>query len=400
MVEKHSPHPPSMLLLFAMIYAGQMASTIYLPGLPEIARDLDATVSAAQTLVAAYLGAFAFSQLVMGPLSDRFGRRPVVLAGLVLFTLSSVLCILVPTIGTLLAVRFAQAAGACATIVVDRAMIRDTAEGVAAAHAMSWFAIAMAVGPATAPFIGGLLTAWFGWQSTFIATALVGTAVLVFVVFDLEETLPPESRRPPRASELVIGYMRLLGNPVFVGYSMVVALASGSIQTYITAIPIVFLVVMGVSPQAMGAYIMIMPMIFVVATYTSRRLTARLPIDRIILIGVAFSATGGLLQVLFGLWGVTTPYPVIVAVAISNFGTGLVFANCYAQALSTVPPSSAGQASALGGFMHMGWGGILSIIVANMAHTSSLQFGTVQMATTWLAAAMALFLIFAVKRRA
>jgi len=400
MVEKHSPQPPSMLLLFAMIYAGQMASTIYLAGLPEIARDLDATMSAAQSLVAAYLGAFAFSQLVMGPLSDRFGRRPVVLAGLVLFTLSSVLCVLVPTIGTLLAARFAQAAGACATIVVGRAMIRDTAEGVAAAHAMSWFAIAMAVGPATAPFIGGLLTGWFGWQSTFIATALVGTAVLVFVVFDLEETLPPESRRPPRASELLIGYMRLIANPVFIGYSMVVAFASSSIQTYITAIPIVFLVLMGVSPQALGAYIMIMPMVFVVATYISRRLTAFLPIDRIILIGVAFSATGGLLQVLFGLWGVTTPYPVVVATAISNFGTGMVFANCYAQALSTVPPSSAGQASALGGFMHMGWGGILSFAVANMTHTSSLQFGLVQMVTTWLAAAMALFLIFSVKRRA
>jgi DHA1 family bicyclomycin/chloramphenicol resistance-like MFS transporter len=350
--------------------------------------------------VAAYLGAFAFSQLVMGPLSDRFGRRPVVLAGLVLFAVSSVLCVLVPTIGTLLAARFAQAAGACATIVVGRAMIRDTAEGVAAAHAMSWFAIAMAVGPATAPFIGGLLTGWFGWQSTFIATALVGTAVLVFVVFDLEETLPPESRRPPRASELLIGYMRLIANPVFIGYSMVVAFASSSIQTYITAIPIVFLVLMGVSPQALGAYIMIMPMVFVVATYISRRLTAFLPIDRIILIGVAFSATGGLLQVLFGLWGVTTPYPVIVATAISNFGTGMVFANCYAQALSTVPPSSAGQASALGGFMHMGWGGILSFAVANMTHTSSLQFGLVQMVTTWLAAAMALFLIFSVKRRA
>jgi DHA1 family bicyclomycin/chloramphenicol resistance-like MFS transporter len=389
-----------MLLLFAMIYAGQMASTIYLAGLPEIARDLDATMSAAQSLVAAYLGAFAFSPLVMGPLSDRFGRRPVVLAGLVLFAVSSVLCVLVPTIGTLLAARFAQAAGACATIVVGRAMIRDTAEGVAAAHAMSWFAIAMAVGPATAPFIGGLLTGWFGWQSTFIATALVGTAVLVFVVFDLEETLPPESRRPPRASELLIGYMRLIANPVFIGYSMVVAFASSSIQTYITAIPIVFLVLMGVSPQALGAYIMIMPMVFVVATYISRRLTAFLPIDRIILIGVAFSATGGLLQVLFGLWGVTTPYPVIVATAISNFGTGMVFANCYAQALSTVPPSSAGQASALGGFMHMGWGGILSFAVANMTHTSSLQFGLVQMVTTWLAAAMALFLIFSVKRRA
>ena len=399
MAEENRPHPPSMLLLFAMIYAGQLASTIYLPGIPGIARDLETTLSSAQSLVAAYLGAFAFAQLVMGPLSDRFGRRPVVLAGLVLFTVSSVLCVVVPTIGTLLAARFAQAAGACATIVVGRAMIRDTAEGVAAAHAMSWYAIALATGPATAPFIGGFLTAWFGWQSTFIATALVGAGVLLFVVFELEETLPPQSRRPPRASELLIGYLRLAGNPVFVGYSMIVAFASGSIQTYLTAIPVVFLVLMDVSPQAMGAYIMIMPMVFVVATYITRRLSVHLSIDLLILIGVAFSATGGLLQVLFGLWGVTTPYPVLVAIAISNFGTGMVFANCYVQALSTVAPSSAGQASALSGFMHMGWGGVLAFTVAHMTHTSSLQFGLAQMTTTWLAAATALFLIFSVKRR-
>lgn len=389
-----------MPLLFAMIYAGQMATTIYLPGLPGIASDLDTTMSTVQTLVAAYLAAFAVAQLVIGPLSDRFGRRAIVLAGLCLFVVASILCVVVPDIRMLIIARFAQAAGACATIVVGRAMVRDTAEGVAAAQAMSWLAIAMAVGPATAPFIGGLLTAWFGWQSTFVATALVGAAVLVFVVIDLEETLPPASRRPPRAGELLLGYVRLLSMPVFIGYGLIVAFASASIQAYFTAIPIVFIVLMDMSPQALGASIMIMPMIFVVATYVSRRLSVCMPIDRIILIGVACSAAGGLLQLIGGLWGVTTPYPIMTAVAISNFGTGLVFANCYAQAISTVQPSIAGQASALSGFMHMGWGGAFAYGVAHMEHTSSLQLGMAQMTTTWLGGATALILIFVIKRRA
>jgi DHA1 family bicyclomycin/chloramphenicol resistance-like MFS transporter len=143
---------------------------------------------------------------------------------------------------------------------------------------------------------------------------------------------------------------------------------------------------------------MIMPTLYVVATYTSRRLSVRMSIDRIILMGVACSATGGLLQLLFGLWGVTTPYPVLFAFAISNFGTGLVLANCYAMALSTVSPAIAGQASALGGFMHMGWGAVLSFVVAKMEHTSSLQLGIAQIVTTWLAAATAVYLIFAIKR--
>lgn len=398
-MDEDRPRPPSIALIFIMLYAGQLASTIYLPGIPDIARDLDTTVSAAQTMVAAYLAAFALAQLVVGPLSDRFGRRPVVLGALALFTLASVLCAIVPDIGSLLVVRVAQAAGACATIVVGRAMIRDTTEGVAAVQAMSWLAIALGVGPATAPFFGGFLTGWFGWQSTFIATALVGAGVLVFVVFGLQETLPPAMRRPPRPSQLLATYVRLMRNPTFLSYSMIVSFASGAMQAYVTSVPIVFIILMGVSPELFGFYIMMMPTIYVIATYTSRRLSVRVSVDRIILIGVACSAGGGLLQFIFGLWGVTVPYPVLIAFAISNFGTGLVLANCYAGALSTVSPSIAGQASALSGFLHMGWGAIVSIAVAAMYHTSSLQFGIAQMTTTWLGAATAIYLIFVIKRR-
>ena len=393
------PRPPSIALLFAMLYAGQLGSTIYLPGLPNIAHDLNTTLSAAQTMIAAYLGAFAVAQLVMGPLSDRLGRRPVIMGGLVLFTVASILCAIAPDIGTLLSARFAQATGACATIVVSRAMIRDTAEGIAAAHAMAWVAIAMGVGPATAPFFGGFLVAWFGWQSTFIATAFIGIGVLIFVIFSLEETLPPARRNPPPASQLLATYWRLARNPVFVSYSLIVSFASGAMQAYLTSVPVVFIILMDVPPELFGFYIMIMPTLYVIATYTSRRLMGRIPLDRIILIGVACSATGGLLQFSFGLWGVSTPYPVLFAFAISNFGTGLVLANCYAQALNAVKPAIAGQAAALSGFMHMGWGGILSIAVASMSHTSSLQLGMSQLTTTWLAATTALVLIYVIKRR-
>jgi len=393
------PRPPSIPLLFAMIYAGQLASSIYLPGLPDIAHDLNTPISSAQTLIAAYLASFAIAQLVMGPLSDRFGRRPVILGGLVLFTVSSILCAFVPDIGSMLAARFAQATGACATIVVGRAMVRDTSEGAAAVQAMSWLSMALGIGPATAPFIGGILTGWFGWQATFITTALVGAGVLLFVIIDLEETLPPAARKPQRTRDLPGTYLRLARNPVFVGYSLIVSFASGAMQAYLTSTPIVYIILMGVSPEVFGIFIMIMPMLYVTATYVSRRLSFRIPVDRIILIGVTFSATGGLLQVIFGLWGVTTPPPVLIAFAISNIGTGLVLANCYAQALNAVEPSIAGQASALGGCMHMGWGAILSYAVAKMHHTSSLQLGIGQMTTTWLAASTALLLIFVIKRR-
>jgi DHA1 family bicyclomycin/chloramphenicol resistance-like MFS transporter len=396
---ERSRRAPSIPLLFAMMFAGQLGTQIYLPGLPDIARDLETTMSAAQAMIAIYLGAFAFAQLVMGPLSDRFGRRPVIMIGLAVFAFSSVVCATAPDIGTLLAARIFQATGACATMVVGRAMIRDTSEGVAAAQAMAWLAIAIGIGPAVAPFLGGFIVHWFGWQASFIAIAIIVAVVIVWVIFSLEETLPPSMRNPPRASQLFITYVRLLQNPVFLGYSLIVAFASGAMQAYLTATPIVFIELMGVPPILFGVYIGIMPTIYVIASYTSRRLSFQISIDRIVLIGVTMSATGGLAQVALGLWGVTTPPPVLIAFAVSNFGTGLVLANGYAQALNTVTPQIAGQASALSGFIHMGWGAVLSIAVANLNHTSSLQLGLAQMTTTWLGAAAALILIFVVKRR-
>jgi DHA1 family bicyclomycin/chloramphenicol resistance-like MFS transporter len=390
--------PPSIPLLFAMMFAGQLGTTIYLPGLPDIARDLDTSISAAQSMIAIYLGAFGFAQLVMGPLSDRFGRRPVMITGLAIFAVASAVCASAPDIVTLLVARVFQAVGACATMVVGRAMIRDTSEGVAAAQAMAWLAIAIGTGPAIAPFAGGFIVSWFGWQASFTTIGLVVSVVLGWVVVSLEETLPPEMRSPPRASQLLITYVRLIRNPVFLGYSMIVAFASGAMQAYLTSVPIVFIVLMDVPLELFGFYVMMMPTLYIIASYVSRQLSFHIPIDRIVLIGCAMSATGGLLQVILGLKGVSTPPPVLFAFAISNFGTGLVLSIGYAQALNTVTPSIAGQASALSGFLHMGWGAGLSFVVAQLHHTSSLQLGISQMTTTWLGAATALYLIFVVKR--
>ncbi|NND50105.1 MAG: multidrug effflux MFS transporter, partial [Rhizobiales bacterium] len=390
---------PSIQLLFAMMFAGQLGTMIYLPGMPDIARDLDTSMSAVQSMVATYLAAFAFAQLVMGPLSDRFGRRPVILVGLAVFAVASIVCATAPDITTLLWARVFQATGACATMVVGRAMIRDTSEGVAAAQAMAWLAIAIGIGPAVSPFLGGFIVHYLGWQASFIAIALINTVVIVWVLVSLEETLPPELRLPPRANQLMVTYVRLLRNPEFFGYSMIVAFASGAMQAYLTSVPIVFIILMDVPPMLFGVYIGMMPTIYIIGSYVSRRLSFHMSIDTIVIIGITLSAAGGLLQVVLGIWGVTTPPPVLFAFAISNFGTGLVLSIGYAQALNTVTPQLAGQASALSGFLHMGWGALLSIVVAQLHHTSSLQLGLAQMTTTWAGAATALYLVLVVRRR-
>ena len=336
---------PPIWLLFAMMFVGQFATTVYLPGLPDIARDLNTSLSLAQTLIPAYLASFAIAQLIMGPLSDRFGRRPVIIAGLAIFTIASLACVFAPDFATLLVARIVQAFGACATIVVGRAMIRDTSSGVAAAQAMAYMAIALGIGPITAPFIGGYLTIWFGWEATFIVTALIGAGVFASVMPLLKETLPSEMRDPPAMRQLLHAYIHLARNRVFMAYSLTVAFATGAVAAYVTAGPIVFIILMDVPPELYGVFITIMPPLFMIATYISRRLSIHMPIDRIILIGVIISATGGLIQFVAGMMAVTMPWPVLLGFGVSNFGSGFVFANCYAQALNTVPPAIAGAAS-------------------------------------------------------
>ena len=391
-----------MPLLFAMMFASQLATTIFLPGLPGIASDLQTTLSAAQMLLPAYLGSFAIAQLVAGALSDAFGRRHVIIGGLGLFSLASLAAALAPDIEMLLAARAIQASGACATMVVARAIIRDTAQGAAAARAMSALAIAMAVGPSAAPLIGGQLVTWFDWRATFYFTALISTITTFAVLHYLEETLPTDQRRAARLGEQVVTYLRLFGNPVFVGYSLTVAFASGAMQAFLAASPIILIVQMDMSPAIYGLCVMLMPLIYMVGSFLAGRLTLWVPIDNIVLIGGFASAGGGLLQLAFGLGlgaGDITPLHVLGAFAISNLGTGLVLACCYAQALNTVSPSYAGAASALSGFIHMGWAFLITFTVASVAHETTLPFGIAQMMTTALSLMTALLLVFVFKRR-
>jgi DHA1 family bicyclomycin/chloramphenicol resistance-like MFS transporter len=372
----------SIATLFAMMFASQLALTIYLPAVPVMAQELGLSLGQVQLVIPAYLIAFAMMQLVAGPLSDAFGRRPVILSGLALFLLASLACALSTDIWQLLAARFVQAAGACTTIVVGRAIIRDTSEGKSAARAMSYLAMALGVGPATAPFFGSLLLDAFDWRATFFATAAMSGIVLLFAWFILDETLPRDARRPSRPGELAAGYLTLLRERKFMGYSLTISFQSGTFQVFITAAPIVLISMMGISPQLFGLYVMIIPGGFILASFIAGRLATRVSLDTIIIAGCICGVTGGLMQIFWAITGLANPPLIVLAIFIANFGTGLVFANCYALALSTVTPSFAGSASALGGFFHQGWAFVLSLAVASLMHTSSLPMGLAQTATT------------------
>ena len=185
-----STKPPIWLLMSATV-SSQMALTLFLPALPTIARSFEVAYGTAQLTLSVYLFAFAFAQLAVGPLSDSLGRRPVLLASLVVFTVGSVCCALSPTIEMLVASRLFQACGACGGVVLGRAIVRDSRTGPEAPRAMGYMASAMALAPALAPLLGGQLLVFFGWRSGFWFTAAVGGTVLAAVWLLLGETVRP-----------------------------------------------------------------------------------------------------------------------------------------------------------------------------------------------------------------
>ncbi|NKB48661.1 MAG: Bcr/CflA family efflux MFS transporter [Alphaproteobacteria bacterium] len=393
-----TPHrPPSLAILFLMMFASQLALTIYLPAVVNIAEDLNTSLTQVQFIIPAYLGAFAVMQLVAGPLSDAFGRRPVILGGLTLFFVASVACGLAFNIEVLLVGRFFQAMGACTTIVVGRAIIRDGSEGKSAAKSMSYMGIAMAVGPAIAPFLGGFLVSWFDWRATFFATGLVALIALIAALPRFAETLHAEMRRPPDVIGMFRNYATLARNRRFMGYSLTISFLTGTFQTFIVAAPIIMVDQMGVTPTLFGFYVMIVPTTFMVASYITGILGKWVPLDQLIALGCAIAIAGGLIQFGFAVSGASTPITILTAILISNFGTGLAFANCYGQSLSAVSPSVAGAGSALTGFVHMGWAFLISFGLASIDDINVVDLGISQTATTLASTTAFIFLVWFVR---
>lgn len=370
-----TPTAPIALLVTLMV-ASQVAITIFLPSLPAMAADLGTSQALAQMTVSAYLGSFALAQLVIGPLSDAIGRRTPLLAGLILFTIGGLACALAPNISFLIAARVVQAVGGCTCIVISRAIVRDTTDGPAATRAMAYLGMSLAVAPMVAPLIGGQLEARFGWQSNFLATALLGAGALLATLLTLRETLPPAARKLTRPGLLAIAYVRLARMTRFMGYSLTTGAMGATFQAFIAGTPVAFIVVMGVSPEEFGFFILAAPAGYIIGNFISSRLAQRVSRTRMIWVGSMLSIAGTGAMVALALTGHDTPYTLLLPAFVYSWGSGFVVPNSLAGALTAVEPAAAGSAAALGGFIQMGAGFLSTLIVATLVQTSFLQLGS------------------------
>ena len=346
------PHYRVLLLTLTTTSSlGMVASTIYVPSIPAIAASLETTIGRVQLTFAGYLLAFAASMLVLGPLSDRYGRRRTIICGLALSTIGSVACAVSPTIDFLIGARVVQGIGACAGLVVGRAVTREVWGRDAAARVIAGRAVAATLMQAFAPVLGAYLQKWFGWRCNFAVTAALACMAMVLVTRYVP-TGRPATASPARTGGILASYRTLLGTRRFISYAFTAAGSHAGFHIFAAGAPAVLIVGLGIRPEDYGFYASLPPIGFLVGSFLSNRLTQRLGIDGLIAIGCTVVIPAASLMITLALLGVASPYAVIGPMVLICCGSGLITPNATAGCLG-VNAGIVGTASGFASFIQM-----------------------------------------------
>ena len=360
--DKRKPDLRLIVLLGALAACGPIAVDMYLPSLPSIARAFGVADSAAQSTLTSFMLGFAIGMLVYGPLSDRFGRRPILLGGLALFLVASIACASAGSIDLLVGMRFVQALGAGAASVMARAIARDVHAPHDAARVLSMIAIVTGVGPLLAPLIGGQLLLVGGWRAIFVVLALFGALASALAFMRVRESWPADKRAGAALWHSFAIYGRLLVDPVALGHLLCGGMAFASMFAYITATPFVYIEYFHVSAQHYGFLFALNIVGIMFGNFMNTRLVGQLGSLPII----SFAATVSCIASLFvclvsltgwgGLWSIVAGLFFVVGVV------GLLSANCTTDLMHRYP-ANAGAAAAVFGAMQLALGALSSLAV-------------------------------------
>lgn len=359
------------IILGTLSAFGPLSIDMYLPGLPAIGREFSADTASAQLTLSAFLIGLALGQAFYGPVADRVGRRMPLLFGCVLYAVASIGCVFAPTIGSLVGLRFAQALGGCAGMVIARSVVRDLFDARESARMYSFLMLVMGLAPITAPLIGGQLIGLFGWRSIFAVLAAFGLLCVGLVLFGLPETLPHERRSTAGLGQVFRDYGALLADRQFVGFALAGGFISAAMFVYISGSPFVLIDLYGVAPEHYGWIFGLNAFGLIAASQLNRRLLRRFNGELIMRVAIGTILGSALLLVLAaatgfgGLLGLLPPLFICIA------GYGLVAPNATAAAMAPYG-RMAGSASALLGTLQFSVGALAGVLVGVLHNGTAL----------------------------
>jgi DHA1 family bicyclomycin/chloramphenicol resistance-like MFS transporter len=371
---------------------GPLSMDMYLPSLPDIAHVLAASAARTQLTISSYLIGFAVGQVAYGPLSDRYGRRPVLLAAIVLYLTSTLACAAAQSVDLLIAARLLQGIGGSGAIVLARAIVRDLYSGVRAARELSLMGSISAFAPIVAPMLGGVLQSVFGWRANFVSMSLGAVIVMLAALRLLPETLRPRSGEPASFFSMVLGYGAVLRHREFLIYLGIITVSYAGLFAWVSGASVVLQSVYGLSATAFGFTFALGAAGYMAGALIAARLVVRLGLDRTIGVGVIVVAAGGLALAAVVAAGIAGIW-LVAAMALYLAGLGLAMPQAMAGALTPFP-DRAGTAASLMGLIQQTVAAVVAALIGGYLGRSAWPMTGVVLAMSCLT-----FLLWALSRR-
>lgn len=352
------------------------ASDSYTPSMPAITQAFGVTADQMQLTMTFYLFGVSFSQLIYGPASDRFGRRSIVLLGLLIAVIGSFFCSAATSLDFLLLARLVQGCGAGVSNALFRAVMRDSFSGPKMSQVASYAGIFYMGIFSSAPILGGYIQTYLGWRANFIFTGLLGAAIVTILWFYLHETHTKFDETATRFTNIIRNYFSMLCTPTFIGYTLISSLAFSGMVAYYTAAPFLMQNVVGLTSVQFGWMSLGLGGGIAIGQYINAKLVTKYGVKLMLLIGLSTMSIGGLSMLAFGLLGVINTYVIVIPVIIYGVAAGLVFTNAMANALHHFA-NLAGTAGALYGSLQILGSSLISILVSVLPETSQVPLAMV-----------------------